>query len=188
MRINRDKLLHAIVFFVRNTRACHKVKLYKLLYFLDFEIYRQTGKPATGLLYFAWRMGPVPGQLQDEFRSPPQDMRSALAVFTVPGGDPDSDGPLNITPRVGFDESHFTRRELGVMERLVEIYREAPASTMSEVSHLRGQPWHRIYTVENKPRALIPYTLALDGRPDSVTREQADEIEAEARELAILFE
>ncbi|KAB2896320.1 MAG: SocA family protein, partial [Kofleriaceae bacterium] len=71
MRVfEREKLLHAIIFFTKETRACHKLKLFKLLYFLDFQIYRETGKSVTGLGYFARPMGPVPRDLDDEFSAP----------------------------------------------------------------------------------------------------------------------
>src|SRR5690606_25574398 len=33
---NRTKLIHAIVYFATHTRFCGKVKLFKLLYLLDF--------------------------------------------------------------------------------------------------------------------------------------------------------
>jgi uncharacterized phage-associated protein len=182
MRINRDKLLHAIVFFVENTHWCHKVKLFKLLYFLDFEIYRQTGKSTTGLPYDAWPMGPVPSQLQDEFRSPPQDMRSVLVVRDTPDR-------LFISPRVKFDESHFTPRELKEMERLAFVFKEARAEDIKLASHAVGLPWHQVYEVEGRHQAPIPYDLALtlDKRPDTVTKEWADEIALEARAAAALF-
>jgi uncharacterized phage-associated protein len=176
----REKLFHGIVFFVENTRWCHKLKLFKLLYFLDFEIFRQTGKSTTGLRYFAWPMGPVPVQLQDEFRAPLPDMRSVLSVHT-------DDSRLNITPQVKFDESHFTARELKEMKRLAEIFYEATGDQMKLASHAVGLPWRQIYEVEGRLQALIPYDLALDDRPDSVTKERVDEIELEARAVAALF-
>lgn len=185
--LERKKLLHAIVFFVQNTKACHKLKLFKLLYFLDFEIYRQTGKATTGLHYFAWPMGPVPRDLYGEFKQPPPDMRATLVVRTDPADDPNSDSRLQLTPRVAFDEDLFTKRELKVMADLADIYRDATGTDMSEVSHLRGRPWHQIYKVEKRPQALIPYPLALDDRPDSITKERAEEIEEEARALAAFF-
>ena len=189
MRVNRDKLLHAIVFFVNETKHCHKLKLFKLLFFLDFEIFRQTGRSTTGLFYFAWPRGPVPRQLQDEFRAPSPDMRSVLALHVAPADDPDADSRLNISPRVDFDESHFTRRELEAMKRLAEIYREAAGYMMTDASHERGAPWDRIYRVAGRPWAPIPYDLALeDDRPGTVTKAQADEIEREARAVAALFE
>lgn len=188
MRTNRDKLLHAIVFFVNKTKHCHKLKLFKLLFFLDFEIYRQTGKSTTGLRYYAWPKGPVPRDLNAEIRSPPMDMQSVLALRVAPADDPDADSRLNIKPRVDFDESHFTRRELDEMKRLAEIYRDATGYLMTDASHARGEPWDQIYRIEGRRQALIPYDLALDDdRPGTVTKEWADEIEREARAAAALF-
>src|SRR5579884_3019205 len=37
-----------------------KTKLYKILFFADFEAYRRTKRPITGARYLAWEMGPVP--------------------------------------------------------------------------------------------------------------------------------
>lgn len=45
----REKLINAIVFFAANTRHCGKVKLFKLLYLLDFAHFRETGRSVTGL-------------------------------------------------------------------------------------------------------------------------------------------
>jgi hypothetical protein len=45
----RDKLINAIIFFAKNTRFLGKTKLCKLLYFLDFEHFKETGRPVTGL-------------------------------------------------------------------------------------------------------------------------------------------
>ena len=48
---DRDKLINAIVFFAKNTKYCGKIKLIKLLYLLDFEHFRQTGRSVTGMDY-----------------------------------------------------------------------------------------------------------------------------------------
>ena len=50
----RNRLVNAIVFFADNTKFCGKIKLFKLLYLLDFEHFRQTGKSVTGGDYQAW--------------------------------------------------------------------------------------------------------------------------------------
>ena len=44
---SRDKLINAILFFAERTRALGKIKLFKLLYLLDFEHFRKTGRPVT---------------------------------------------------------------------------------------------------------------------------------------------
>ena len=41
---NREKLINAIVYFAANTQHCGKVKLFKLLYLLDFAHFRETGR------------------------------------------------------------------------------------------------------------------------------------------------
>ena len=62
----RQKLIHAIIYFASNTRACSKIKMFKLLYFLDFEHFKTTGRSVTGLKYSAWKFGPVPTSLVSE--------------------------------------------------------------------------------------------------------------------------
>lgn len=177
----REKLLQTIVYFVRNTKHCHKLKLFKLLYLLDFEIYRQTGKSTTGLRYFAWPNGPVPNELFNEFKRPQPDMTATMAVVVA-----DDFDRLDLTPRHPFNSSAFSRRELRTMERLAEVYRDAIGENMIDVTHVRGSPWHQVYVGEGNRQAPIPYSLALDDRPDSITKEQAEEIELEARERAAL--
>jgi hypothetical protein len=64
---NREKLINIVVYFASNTRHCGKVKLFKLLYLLDFTHFRGTGRSVTGLDYRAWKMGPVPFGLMQEW-------------------------------------------------------------------------------------------------------------------------
>lgn len=187
-RRSREKLLHAIVYFTKHTNDCHKTKLFKLLFFFDFEIYRETGRSVTGQQYFAWKMGPVPTALFDELKSPAEDLKSVVFMRETTQFDPDFTGKhLDLRPKVDFDPRRFTPRELSHMERLAEIYRDAKASEMSEISHLAGSPWHQVYEVERKPQAPIPYILAIDDRPGSITRDQAKLIDEEEQESAGLF-
>src|ERR1700730_12327247 len=81
---DREKLINAIVDFLRETNHCHTLKLFKLLNFSDFEHFRQTGRTITGLIYRALPMGPVPTKLFDEIkRGGDQDLRRAINVVEV---------------------------------------------------------------------------------------------------------
>ena len=60
----REKMINAIIYFANHTRHLGKIKLFKLLYLLDFEHFRQTGRSVTGLDYRAWKFGPVPVALE----------------------------------------------------------------------------------------------------------------------------
>lgn len=181
----REKLLQAIAFFVKATRDCHKLKLFKLLFLFDFEVFRQTGKSPTGLRYFAWPMGPVPKALFEELSKPSKDLAQR---FRISKSEPDNEGfggnRLDLTPKREVDLDAFTRREVRALEKLAEIYRDARGKDMVAVTHERNSPWFRVYELEKRVQEEIPYELALDGAKGSISVERARQIAEEADELA----
>lgn len=161
MLINRDreKLINAITFFAQNVDKCGKIKLFKLLYFLDFEHYKLTGRCITGLDYYAWQMGPVPTALYSEIESPEPDMAQCIKFSEIPvyGG---KSSMLQIECKKQFDKSVFSKRELKIMNDLAVEYKSTKADDMIEATHLENQPWDQIYRIQKKIRELIPYELA----------------------------
>jgi uncharacterized phage-associated protein len=155
---SREKLIHAINFFARNTQFCGKTKLFKLLYFLDFEHFKLTGRSVTGLEYFAWPKGPVPKALQDEIAEPGQDMR-AHVIFKEKRT---AKGNMVVPTPVGrFNDSVFTKRELSLLESLALRHRDDLADDMIEATHLENLPWDKVYNKEGRKQQLIPYELAI---------------------------
>lgn len=65
---DREKLANAILYFHRHTENLTVEKLYRLLYLLDFEHFRQTGQSVTGMEYVARESGPVPERLDRMIR------------------------------------------------------------------------------------------------------------------------
>jgi uncharacterized phage-associated protein len=174
----REKLIQAINFFVRNTKRCGKVKLFKLLYFLDFEHFKVTGRSVTGLDYYAWKMGPVPVSLFEEIESPQPDMAAALRFEdrAIRGG---AQVMLVMTPQVEFTDRHFSSRELKLMRDLSQEYVDAEAEDMIEATHLENMPWDKVFNQQFRCQQLIPYELAI--RPDE--RESVLQIAKEREEL-----
>lgn len=160
---DREKLIHAIIFFAHETRKCGKVKLFKLLYFLDFEHFKATGRSVTGLDYFAWQMGPVPAILFDEIEAPGPDMAAAVH-FEERAIRQGRQTMLVITPQIPFSSQHFSRREIQLMEDLAQRYRDAESEDMVEATHLENLPWDKVYHQQGRRQQLIPYELA--ARPD----------------------
>jgi uncharacterized phage-associated protein len=159
----RDKLISAIIYFVRETKHCHTLKLFKLLNFLDFEHFRQTGRTVTGLRYSAWPMGPVPDQLWREInQGGDADLRAAIVIIED-DGEPsrlaafrtvdDEDWKAErrqfkkrvLKPKRAFDKTIFTKRELMIMGRLSEFFKEFRADDMKEFSHLKHLPWRQVF-------------------------------------------
>lgn len=154
---NRSKLINLILFYSQNVDYCGKIKLFKLLYFTDFEHYKQTGRSVTGMEYFAWKMGPVPKVLMDEIDTPNQDLATAVK-FTkkkIKNG-----FMLSISPLMEFDKSHFSKRELRLIDGFANQYRQTKADDMVEATHLENLPWHQIYNVQNQKQKVIPYELS----------------------------
>lgn len=156
----REKLIQTVIYFAQNTKFCGKTKLFKLLYFLDFEHYKVTGRSVTGLKYSAWKMGPVPTRLFDELESPEPDLAEALTISEFPTnrGKP----MLSLKPIKAFSDELFTKRELKLIEQLAKEYSETNADDMIEATHLENLPWDKVYNKESNPQGEIPYNYALN--------------------------
>lgn len=154
----REKLINAIIFFANNTRFLGKTKLCKLLYFLDFGHFKETGRSVTGMDYYAWKMGPVPVDLYEEVEAPEPDMADKVEFIEQPTK---RGSMLTVRALAAIDESLFSKRELRIMRSLAEEYRDRLAEDMAEATHLENQPWHKIYIEEGKRQEVIPYELAL---------------------------
>lgn len=154
-------MLNAMKYFIANTRYCHTLKLFKLLNFLDFEHYRQTGHSVTGLSYKAWEQGPVPSELWGELRyGPKDDLAREIDVRQVTDDLTDALLRRELRPKGGADLSLFTKREKKIMERLVELFRDVQANDMSKISHAKRLPWGKVFQGGKGSGEMIPYDLA----------------------------
>jgi uncharacterized phage-associated protein len=178
----REKLIHSIIYFLKNTKYCFKTKLFKLLYLLDFYHFKQTARSVTGFEYFAWKKGPVPKDLFEEFANPKPDLSQCIYIPKTK----DPDGIFRMRPRCNFDPNFFTKRELKLMEQIAYIFKDAKAEEMIEVTHLPNMPWDT--TIRSKGEyAKIDYFLALDNTQESLSLEEAKERINDIREIEIIF-
>jgi len=176
----REKLLNAMVYFASHAKFCGKTKLYKLLYFLDFTHFKETGRSVTGLEYFAWDRGPAPRQLHNELEHPPADLNKYVAIIKTSGAF------VSIKAKKKFDGKYFTRREMRLLEQLCLIFRDSKADDMVEASHLPNQPWD---TTKNKKGMFAPidFFLALDNSSESITKEEAKERILDRKQIEAAF-
>ena len=154
---SREKLINAVLYFSQNTRFCGKTKLMKLLYFLDFIHFKQTGKSVTDLNYFAWEQGPVPKSFFEEITdSPKQDLKALITVRST--GD-----FQHISPKKGKkpDLDFFSPRELKLLKDISFIFKDVQSKEISDISHLPNEPWNTTKHTKGMFE-LIDYTLAID--------------------------
>jgi uncharacterized phage-associated protein len=178
---NREKLINAIIYFLKNTRNCGKTKLFKLLYYLDFAHFRETGRSVTGLDYYAWDFGPVPKNLFDEINNPLPDLRESVSIL------PTNDRSfVGLKPKKQFDGRYFTKRELRILENVSFIFKDAKADDMVEASHLPNLPYDKTIKTEGE-NARIDYMLALDNTDSSLSAEEVIERIKDKEEIKKAF-
>lgn len=141
------------------------MKLFKLLYFLDFIHFKQYGTTVTGMEYSAWKMGPVPERLYHEFKEEKACIfKDYFKIIKETDNSDQSNYSFKITSKKSPDMKVFTPNEKKIMEEIAFQFKEATAKDISEITHLKNTPWTK--TPEGK---IIDYKLALD--EDSILTE-----------------
>lgn len=177
---HREKLINAIIYFAKNTKFCGKMKLLKLLYYLDFRHFKQTGKSVTGLDYYAWDMGPVPKALFTELtENMKPDLKSAIHELQ-------KEGFQKIIPKVKFNSDYFSNREMKLLDDISYIFNDAKADAMVLSTHLINEPWDK--TLKEKGEyAKIDYMLAIDSLDNSLSAHEALERKNKIEETYKIF-
>jgi len=156
----REKLINAILFFSKNTDYCGITKLMKLLFLLDFEHFKVTGRNVTGQSYYAYPKGPVPGEIHSEISNDfDGDLADAISVRAEPSGPYTR---YTVIPKRDFDESLFSKRELRILAELSFRYKALSATQMVDVTHAENGVWDRVFADGEGKFQHIPYELALD--------------------------
>ena len=172
----RQRLLQTVVYFASNVRALGKIKLFKLLYLFDFEHFRQTGKSATGLDYQAWKFGPVPIELMEEWEALSDDLAALVHIEPQRIIDYERHAVL-LNEGVTFDEGLFSPRQLRILRELADQYRTVLSGTMIDVTHAQNGAWARTWRGGSGQYRPIDYALAIgDEEPNAAAlREVAEE-------------
>lgn len=156
----RNRLINAVVFFAENTLNCGKIKLFKLLYLLDFEHFQQTGKSVIGFEYQAWKFGPVPVDLMEEWDDLSEDLARAVNIQPEKVIDYVRE-TVKVNEGVKFDGDDFTPRQLKIMQGLAEKYRDTYSPIMIDVTHEQNGAWDKIWQGGLGARHVIPYEMAI---------------------------
>jgi uncharacterized phage-associated protein len=170
----KDKLFNAIIYFIKNTKYCYKTKLMKLLYYLDFIHFKETGKSVTGLTYKAFDFGPYPEELGKKISNNDPEVAAFIQIQKTKNDQTEID-QITFSAKRAFDGSFFTRREKRILEEVAFIFKDTKTADIVEASHLKNHPWDRTLR-EKGEREEIDYFLALDETSPPIEK-IADDIE-----------
>src|SRR3972149_1950576 len=177
---SREKLINSAIYFANNTNYCGITKLMNLLAELDFTHFKQTGRSVTGQTYFTWKRGPVPAAFYRELNKPTneqsKDMSNSISFSeTVPVRDQKGKKGGRIFKEIiakrGFDPTHFSRRELDLLNTIAEDYKDDKADRMVRYSHLKSEPWKKAKSFHGL-NCPIDYMLDLDGSKRSLSAKE----------------
>ncbi len=135
---NKETRLKALVLYVswkcRSDSSFSETKLYKILFYSDFEVYGRYRLPITGTRYKKFPFGPAPAnfkRLQDEMlgdrliRVVKHKVHDHVRQCVLPLQDP---GPVM-----------FSEREMSVVDKWILFFWNKTAKEVSRFSH--GKAW-----------------------------------------------
>ena len=171
MRIPLSKLKAILLYFSDNTdqRYLGKVKMMKLLYYLDFTHFKKYGMPVTGDTYKNLEHGPIPSTIKnlvDAVESEPENalLSDVITIETARG--------QNIHRVVGKrhftveDAKLFSDSELDIIKEISRRFKSVNTETIEAQSHNEA-PWKLTKLLDT-----IPYELATKDPDSEISKEE----------------
>lgn len=151
-KINEKKYKNAILFFSMKIQngTLGKLKLMKLLYFLDFDFFEKYGRSVTGDEYLRFENGPVP-RMGEKILKKMSGKEIKIIKRKVADGYNDQ---MHIEALENFDVDVFTGEELVMLEEIADKWEKFTGTEMKNASHGEA-PW-----IATKPNDIIDYNLS----------------------------
>ena len=151
-KINEKKYKNAIIFFAKKIQngTLGKLKLMKLLYYLDFDFFEKYGESVTLDQYLRFENGPVPRNAEKIIR----EMNGKEIKITHRKTKEGMNDQQHIEALDDFDLNVFTKEELIMLEEVANKWEKFTGSEMKMATHGEA-PW-----ISTKPDEVIDYNLA----------------------------
>ena len=151
--LNQKKYKNAVIFFAKKIQngTLGKLKLMKLLYYLDFDFFEKYGRSITGDEYLRFENGPVP-RMGEKILKEMSGKEIKISKRKVAQGYNDQQ---HIEALIDFDVNVFEKEELIMLEEIASKWEKFTGAEMKNASHGEA-PW-----IATKPNGVIDYNLAL---------------------------
>ena len=151
--VNEKKYKNIILFFANKIKngTLGKLKIMKLLYFLDFDFFEKYGKAVTDDEYLRFENGPVPRMAEKILKLMNGNEIKIYNKKICVSGYRDQQ---HIEAIKDYDISIFTKEELMMMEEVADKWEKFSGAEMKSASHGEA-PW-----IATKPNGVIDYNLA----------------------------
>lgn len=154
IRPNEEKLKQLILYLAdkcEDDPAFGRVKLNKLLYFIDAFAYGQFGQPVTGVEYMKQEQGPVPRRLLPVRNEMQRDGLITEREKHISGL---SNPLVKVIALKSPDLSAFTAQEIAHIDEIIELCSKATGTKLSDITH-RWRGWNAAGIGETIPYEAI---------------------------------
>lgn len=150
-KINQKKYKNAIIYFANKVQngTLGKLKMMKLLYYLDFDFFEKYGRSVTGDQYLRFENGPVP-RFAEKILKEMDGKEIKITRRKVADGYNDQQ---HIEALTNFDVNVFSKEELIMLEEIASKWEKFTGTEMKSASHGEA-PW-----IATKPDDVIDYNL-----------------------------
>ena len=171
MKITIPKLKAILLYFTENTntRFLGKVKLMKLIYFLDFLHLKTYGSPITYDDYINLEHGPIPSTIKNLIDSADDDIDNSILADTVSIEKSDELNIRRIIPKRKLterDRQYFSETELDILNKVCRRFGEKNTKYIEDESH-KEAAWRETKLFEH-----IPYEIATRDPDCLVSKEE----------------
>lgn len=122
-----QRLKNILIYILNSCGEVFYTKLNKILFYIDFLAYRETGMAITGLTYKALQHGPVP-EHWDKIYSNFEEIENESRLYG------DYEGVV-VRTREKANHTLFTESELKIMEFICNRFKNSSSKEMSTISH-----------------------------------------------------
>ena len=163
--MNKNKYINALLFFCENIPNLGRTKLYKLLYFLDFDHYERYGSSVTGESYQNKELGPFPLHAEEMLNKMEEDglieIRTELVIDF---------SRYNYVVKVQHDPQVFSPTEIEMLFAVAEKWAHHTANEVISATHGEA-PW-----IATAREEIIPYPYAYYRNKFAEDEELAQEV------------
>lgn len=173
MNISLPKLKAILLYFCNNTdpKFLGKVKLMKLIYFLDFMHLKKYGSPVTYDTYVNLEHGPIPSAIKNLVDSAADDIDNSVLADAISFDCPPNIEMYRILPKREFtetDRKYFSESELEILKQICLRFGDKNTKFIEDASH-KESPWQKTTFLQT-----IPYELAAEDNDSEVSKEEIE--------------
>lgn len=147
--MNTKKYTNAVLFFSENVPNLGRTKLYKLLYFLDFDHYEKYGESVTGESYQNKELGPVPVHAEEVIKK--MEGKGLIEIVREPVIDFTR---YKCVAKAHHDPKVFSPTEIEMLCAVAEKWEHHNANEIVSATHGEA-PW-----IATAREEIIPYPYA----------------------------